>query len=210
MNRKMFALLLLLPVAVFATDKLTSTADGGGKEKRKAAPDAQAAAAGTGQAEAEAPAGPSLVATLQEEPPRQAQRLDTRAAIQEVRAMLEDIEGQQYEGELIYPRQPEMGKERTAWLLANVKTPLEKANPVGIDIERAFSRCPSGYRVTVVAQDGRPTNEGWLIADRGCMDQAMGKFRYDMQAGTVEVKAGPTLGYLPLDQYLKLYKAAIS
>ena len=93
------------------------------------------------------------------------------------------------------------------WLFKEVKTRLEDSNPMSLNLAEQFSRCPSGYHVFVVTKDEQPTNEGWIAEDSGCWDRPVTKFRYDFAAKTVEADAGE-LGYLPIDKFLRLLKAA--
>jgi hypothetical protein len=248
MNRKMFALLLILPVAVFATEKIASASndkDGGNKEKRRAE------SAMTGKPEAAGPSNPtalepgtaeSATATAEITPanptqeaiqlpqhmeaeaaaneapkPIQVNTTSSRAfhaaSVAEVKAMMDSLEYNNesfYEEDHIYVQHTEeLGEALSAWLKKAVYEPLRAANPYGIRLDRSFSRCPSGYRAVVVAnEEGAPTNQGWLIADQGCHLRPMAKFRYDYKTRTVEALAGNTLGFIPLDEFLHLAKAA--
>jgi hypothetical protein len=103
-----------------------------------------------------------------------------------------------------------VGEKLTNWLGKNVSAPVKAANPVKLRLGESFSRCPSGYHIVLVTKDEKLTDGGWIIADHGCNDQPIGKFQYDMLAGTVGVFVGENTGYVPLAKYLKLYKAANS
>ncbi len=230
MNPKMFALLLLIPVAVFATDKLTSpAADGGGKEKRKT--EATETVAQTEEvilsSEAKQVAVQSetqnVVAGSEEQSAQTAsepvqQSVSSKvsdeksAAIASIRKLIaENRDAEEYDAhdysQRMYIYDDEENDDLKNWLFKEVKTRLEDSNPMSLNLAEQFSRCPSGYHVFVVTKDEQPTNEGWIAEDSGCWDRPVTKFRYDFAAKTVEADAGE-LGYLPIDKFLRLLKAA--
>jgi hypothetical protein len=218
MNPKMFALLLLIPVAVFATDKLTSSAaDGGGKEKRKTeAPIAATNAEATVENEPTESAAETQTAQSKTDIVSQASNSkitdEKSAAIASIRQMIEahreagDYDNADYENRM-YIYDDEENDELKNWLFKEVKTRLEDSNPMSLNLAEQFSRCPSGYHVFVVTKDEQPTNEGWIAEDSGCWDRPVTKFRYDFAAKTVEADAGE-LGFMPMDKFFKLLKAA--
>lgn len=220
MNPKMFALLLLIPVAVFATDKLTTApADGGGKEKRKTeATQTAEPEAATTTTEVTVTETPEAVAVqsgeTKTEPAVKPKPVKTEtAATTTIKAMIEEIrspEGPYYSNQdaHMYLYDTAIDESLGEWLKEEIKGGLEKANPLSIDLAESFSRCPSGYHVLLISKDNLPTQEGWMIADDGCWDRPIAKFRYDFAAKTIEADAGTTLGYLPLDEFFSLLKAA--
>ncbi len=226
MNPKMFALLLLIPVAVFATDKLTSApSDGGGKEKRKTESPAtetkvdevlEVQTAEPQETQATEPIQSRQAAEeVKNSAPTEANvkaKTPNAAAVAAIERLIASIRGSREYDETGYEnRQYVYENEENAdwqnWLVKNVKTPLENANPMSLNLAERFSRCPSGYHVFVVTKDDQPTNEGWIAEDSGCWDRPITKFRYDFAAKTVEADAGE-LGFMPLNDFIKLLKAA--
>lgn len=211
MNQKIFAALLLIPVAVFATDRIVSS-DGGGKEKQRTSTTQQSSP------EASTTADPTTetktIATLNQPEAKQAVRLDTREAVDEMKALLDSLESgsmpilEEMEREYIYASSDAVSSDTINWLMKNVLRPLKENNPMTIRLDRSFSRCPSGYHVEILSKEGRPTGDGLMVLDDGCWDRPIGIFRYDMISHNVEVQAGDRLGYLPLESYLKLLKSA--
>jgi hypothetical protein len=220
MNPKMFALLLLIPMAVLATEKLTSTGlDGGGKEKRK--PETTQSAAEKSETAVPVQETDAVQATSSETESKQTAAVashetasevtapgPTKDALAEFKAMTEELENPEspyYSGKTYYIGEEIVPDDLADWLKKHVHEPLEKANPKGINLERSFSRCPSGYHVEIAGQDNVLTNEGWMVVDDGCWNRPVAKFRYDMAANKVEALAGETLGYIPLQDFFRLY-----
>ena len=216
MNRNFFALLLILPVAVFAADRLTASnlADGGGKEK-KAAKTAITATTAPDQAE------PTQEQAVQTESKTEegsaiapsdgdASVLTAAAKTTIIKLSMDALdasyEEQQDNEQLTYFHSDVVEQELYRWLTNHVMNPLQKANPMTLDVNRAFSRCSSGYRLSLVTSEGKVTNEGWLLGDEGCWQRPLGKFAYDLAAGKVNVHLGTTEAMVPLDEYLKLLK----
>lgn len=213
MNPKILAALLLIPVAVFATDRIVSTShDGGGKEKQKSLTN-QPAPTGN-QVSAESATEQQAVATAIVPETKHAVRLDTREAVDAVKALLDSLENgsepflNEYERAYVHASSDAASADTLNFLMKQVLRPLKDVNPMTIRLDRSFSRCPSGYHVEMLTKEGRPTSNGIMVVDDGCWDRPIGIFRYDMITHNVEVQAGEGLGYLPLDQYLKLLKAA--
>jgi hypothetical protein len=225
MNRKIFALLLLLPVAVMATDKLThDDHEGGDRQKKKAeTTNSNSRTSTTVQANAEADSQNVPIqqivqqkseehsATKQPEPAKQT--ADFHAKIEELKQTIATMfdpmnEYADYKGHL-YLNDESVSDEVKEFIKAKVEEPLEAANPVSIDLERSFSRCPSGYHIVLLSKDeGGLSNQGWMVVDDGCWDRPIAKFRYDIQANTVEGYVGEKTGYLALNAFFKLYKVA--
>ncbi len=229
MNRKIFAFLLILPVAVFAADRLTASnvADGGGKDKRTSKT--------TSITPSPTESNPSVPEVTQaqasEEPLIQTQTQNGPISITstspadgshavlttaEKKAMMvqsmEDMQiaytEEQTNDRLASFYQDNLDQELYKWLTNHVLSPLQKSNPMAINVERSFSRCPSGYSITLASVDDKVTNEGWLLGDEGCWDRPIGKFQYNVADGSVNVHLGTSNAMLPLQEYLTLFKAS--
>lgn len=225
MNRKLFALLLLIPIAIFATDRLTATntPDGGDKEKKTAqatekanpAKAIVAQEASQGQSTADVAVKPTKTEAQQQASEKKTDpAIDKSNAtmVDEIKASLSTMTETYYEDQsnnnVLWVGSDELGKDLSTWLENHVERPLRKANPMKVNLENSFSRCPSGYHILVLASEGGPSNEGWLIGADGCMDEPIGKFRYDVTANTVKVHIGTTDQLVGLSQYFQLYKSA--
>jgi hypothetical protein len=227
----MFALLLIVPVAVFATEKLTNSADGGGKEKHKsegkganAATTTTVGEAATGTSAETAIATEHTIATETEKTTGTAAvtgvttasketGLTESESIEEVKAVAErlmDSESAYYSNyeNLKSLYEDDIDKNLRKWLIAATMDNAESINPMSMNLANSYSRCPTGYHVVLVTRDEKLTHEGYLVADRGCRDQAIAHFRYDYNAKTVLANAGKKLGYVALEDYLHLLKAA--
>jgi hypothetical protein len=101
-----------------------------------------------------------------------------------------------------------LGTELVTFLNKKVVHTLETQNICTINLQNSFSRCPSGYDAYVITKDTKITNEGWLMANSGCDGDAIAKFRYDVANNTVEAKISDKAGFVPLDDFCKIYKAA--
>lgn len=219
MNTKLFALLLLIPAAVFATDRLlsTPTAEGGGKEKKtstKTQPAAPTQNPETPAAEPEATALPNAVDPI---PVASATNTSPKTAAEAAKilaaSILSDAYSKQYfqdSEQFIYRHEESLDPKLMTWLRKRVEEVMEDINPMVLSPEDAFSRCASGYYIVLVGDDGHPTDSGWMIANLGCRPHPIGKFKYDMQADVVTVDAGDQLGELPIKAYLQLLKASQS
>lgn len=71
-----------------------------------------------------------------------------------------------------------------------------------------FSRCPTGYHVEIIKKNSELTNEGWMSASWGCQTKIISKFRYEIKTGMVEAKVSDNIGYIPMDEFVRLYKDA--
>lgn len=217
MNRKIFALLLILPVAVFAADRLTASNvnDGGGKDKKLSKTATTATATPV-------EANPEVAL----ETPTQAQQTQTKTIANSstsplkttvttavlttdekmalIDGAIEDLDiaynEMNSEDQLTYMYPDEMDQQLYKWLNNHIMTPMEKVNPMKINLERSFSRCTSGYRISLVTSDGKITNEGWLLGDQGCWQRPMGKFQYDVADGKVNVHLGTSDSMVPLQE----------
>jgi hypothetical protein len=218
MNPKMFLLVLLLPVALFATDRLTSTdtPDGGGKEKKKTTTEATRTDP-VEPARQIAVADDDIPATTEEMPVQtQASKTDVSkkdnvATISDALDALDQILSEQRdEDQIVYLYDESVSEELSKWLETSVMRPLKQINPLKLDPERSFSRCTSGYRVLLSAKEGKLGNGGWIIGDEGCHPRALGQFEYNVIAQTVQVHLGIDGPLIALDQYLTYLKAALA
>jgi hypothetical protein len=71
-----------------------------------------------------------------------------------------------------------------------------------------FSRCPSGYNAVVIADQGAPTAYGWMLVSKGCRTLPISKFKYDIKNNSIEAMVSDKVGYIPLDEFIILYKMA--
>ncbi len=101
-----------------------------------------------------------------------------------------------------------LGAELVKFLKNKVVHKLETENLCTINLQNSFSRCPSGYDAHVITKDTKITNQGWLMANSGCDGDAIAKFRYDVANNMIEAKISDKAGYVPLDDFCKIYKAA--
>ena len=101
-----------------------------------------------------------------------------------------------------------LGDDLVKFLDKKVINTLETQNICTINLQNSFSRCPSGYDAYVITKDNRITNEGWLMANSGCDGDAIAKFRYDVANNIVEAKISNKTGFIPLEDFCKIYKAA--
>lgn len=101
-----------------------------------------------------------------------------------------------------------LGADLVKFLDNKVVHKLEMENLCTINLQNSFSRCPSGYDAYVITKDTKITNEGWLMANSGCDGDAIAKFRYDVANNTIEAKISDKAGYVPFDDFCKIYKAA--
>lgn len=85
---------------------------------------------------------------------------------------------------------------------------LTTLNICTINVQKSFSRCPSGYDAYVILKDGKVTNEGWMMASSGCDMEPIAMFRYDVNTSAVEGKISDVAGYVPLEEFCKIYKTA--
>ncbi len=214
MNRKFLALLLLLPVALFATDRLTSTpnTEGGGKEKKTTQTSTQPETVTPEQAtpqeelipeEQQAQAQVDEPTVAAENKIESAEVKAFKNAIEPILATYEEMRNSEA---TVWVGDERVPKDETAWLKKHVEQILEAANPRELSLGRSFSRCPSGYHIVLISTDQGLNHEGWMLADVGCWDEPIGKFKYNVDANFVQVFAGDQL--MNLGQYLKLYKAA--
>jgi hypothetical protein len=223
MNKKLLALLLILPVALFAADKvLGDNAPGGGKEKTRKKTDTQqtqVTAAPVAEAEpattyaTEQTNATTTVAPVDPETSAAERRTLLIAEISKLKAAF-DQEGKEYE-RYNEARQTWLGDENisaetTDFLKKRVEAPFEAANLYGLDLEKSFSRCPSGYHITVMYANEEETeigNEGYMVRDQGCWDRPVARFRFNVAKDEVAVILSENTT-IDLNEFLKLYKKA--
>jgi hypothetical protein len=218
MNRKLFALLLVLPLGFFAAERLiaTNVADGGGKDKKVHAQaqmtttnTQQEAQAAGNDAQLDASAGQTQQETVTDNLEATTTTTKEMAAFKSaVELTLDGYEEFRSSNDVLWMQDESIAEAEQLWLRKNVYAVFQEAKVVKTSVERSFSRCPTGVHLLMVAQDGVLQHQGWLVADEGCNDQPIGKFQYDMIAGTVQAFVGDEL--VDLKAYLKMYKAAFA
>ncbi len=184
MNRKVLAVLFLCPVAFFATNKMIGMAGTTSKTTEK---------------------------TTQDTYVVNNNFVSSEEVISEMKESIKDRKGRQKayrESKYVGLWSDKLNEVQTNFLKASVVKPLEKNNICTINLERSFSRCPSGYDAVVITKDNQLTNEGWLICRSGCDDNPITMFRFDVIAKTAEAKVSDRIGYISLDEYFKVYKTA--
>ncbi len=213
MTRKTLGILVLTPVLFFVIDK-TVAHDGGGKNK--------SAKSTTQQTVGKSPvigsqAGATELQTLQASGESMENAMEGAKASREVKvkqlkntiAYYETSEATDhyYQANRLWENDDLLSEgEKAAMKMVHEK--LRKVNPEKISA-RSFSRCPSGYQVTVIAdENGKPTTSGYLVFENGCDENVMGVFRYDVANEKIEVLVSEEIGYVEVDEYLELYKAA--
>lgn len=185
MNRKILAVLLLSPVLVFAADRMI---DLPAKKVHL-----------TSNEEIKIKENPKDVIINSEE------------LASELKASIKDRDGRNraydateitglWDDELV---KPEVHK----FLKTHVLAKLNKHNVHKLNLRESFSRCPSGYEVYIIKNDNKITSEGWMMSSSGCDYDPMARFRFDIPNEKVEVLVSEKAGFLPIDDYLKLYKA---
>lgn len=222
MNKKLLALLLIAPVALFAADKaIGHDSPGGGKEKnRKKTAQETPAIMPVAEAEPATEMQTTQTNALSTPVVADASKAEISAAerrqslLKEISALKADFDREgaaaaQYNDiNQIWLGDERLDADTRAFLEEKVATPFEAANLFGINLEESFSRCPSGYHIVVVeGEDEQPTHEGYLVRDQGCWDRPVARFRYNVPAQEVAVllSAKTSIG---LDEFLKLYKKA--
>lgn len=185
MNRKLFALLLFIPLVVFATDKvLGSIGPAQGIDKHDISTPAEAADY----------SGKALDLDDEEE--------------KAVRRYMEDLHEQGMErGNALWPREEGVTEDVRKFLDKKLMPAVRK----GLDFEsgpgQLFSRCPSGYfYVLDVDENDKLTNTGMVGENQGCRETGVGSFTYDVKAKTVKMVLPGDLGMVSIAQYMKLFK----
>ena len=210
MNKKLFAILLLIPMLVFVTDQVMGNiGPEGGKDKKKAKAEAQAAAeADMAQAAVEANNADQGIALVPEvsnnatanhnAAAKKAQTLKTYFTHLEKSSM-------KYDENDFDPWDEKLSKKTVAFIDKKLMKPIRKMDPFEIDSREWFSRCPSGYFYTIDGdKKGQPLATGTLGQDRGCSRYKMGDFRYNLSAGTLEMKLPKGMGYVSLYEYFRI------
>lgn len=215
MNKKLLAMLLLLPVGFFAADRVMGlNTDGGGKEKKVKKTETVAQPQAT-PAEGMAAYGEGTeqqTAAVVDETGREATATEERRIllkeIKKLKTVYEEGGSEEYqEVNRLWSGNEQLSATTQKFLDKYVEQVLEEANPFGMNLERSFSRCPSGYNVVVIADENfEPTDEGFMIHNEGCWDRPIAKFRYDVAAKSVDVVLSE--GTVSLKRFLELFEEA--
>ncbi len=209
MNRKIFAALLIFPVALFATDRFVSTPGGGGKGKNKTK---QATVQTTNQAGIAAPVQQQTVLHEQETEPvkvSSAEATNFEFMVKELTASLDKMDE---EKDGIFDREIESVKysknldPKTADNLKKLLGRLRKENPINLDFSRSFSRCGTGYNIYVFKGETVKINEAAMIYHSGCRDVVISKIQYDENASNITAKISDKVGYVPINTFFKVLK----
>lgn len=212
MSKKLFAILLLIPMLVFVGDQvLGNTSPEGGKDKKKKKQNTEAQAANnleqpqmSHQEAAVAPVNSGMSRGFSH---TEAEKL----AILKNYFVDLDQQFMDYEDNELRSYDEEVGEDISKLLDKKLLSPLRKIDPSDVDSKEWFSRCPSGYFYTIDGdENNKPLATGTMGQHRGCSRVSLGKFRYDVVAGTVELKLPEDLGYVNLKDYLKLRAAALA
>lgn len=221
MSRKFLTLLLLLPVAVFATDKaigainhsdpgkdpkkevvtaetdtpvLPADVDGGDKKKK-------------GE-KAEYDGGDKKPAKTVSKPDSDG-GFSRAEMLAEIKTTMEAFEHEHPDVDYFWGEDGSDMEATYEFLDVALLGKVEKANVYSVELGRAFSRCPSGYSYRIVADaEGAPTTDGYVFANRGCWEVPMAKFRYNTNAKMVEMQVSEKAGYASVDLFLDLYAKA--
>jgi hypothetical protein len=192
MNRKILAVLLICPVLVFAADKMMSTT---GKKSNP-----------TVKEKINSTAAPGTQKKLDDT------ELSSEELVSEMKTSITNREDRQKafneSDHTGLSDDEKVTVQLSNFLKSNVINKLTRANVCKVDLQKSFSRCPSGYGVNVIVKDGKVTNEGWLIVEKGCDYEPMAKFRYDVPTNKIEAEISAKAGFVSLDDYLKLYRTA--
>ena len=138
-------------------------------------------------------------------------KFNNEEIIAEMKLTIKDIEGREKafsDANRVSIWSDEISDDREKFIRAKLIKKLETENICSIDLERSFSRCPSGYNAYVVMKDDKVTNEGWFTSSSGCDSEPIAMFRYDVAASTMEAKVSEKIGYVPFDEFCKIYRTA--
>lgn len=115
-----------------------------------------------------------------------------------------------YDEKFLRSHDKEVGEKTRKLLDKQVLEAVRKIDPSDVESKEWFSRCPSGYFYTIDGDENRkPLATGTIGQNRGCSRVSLGEFRYDVVAGTVEMKLPQDLGYVDLKNYFKMRKVAL-
>jgi hypothetical protein len=205
MNRKVLAVLLLCPVLVFAADRMISYS---GKQPNPTVKEKISSSTGVADLKKDNTPAPDDI-KIKENPSTELSYDDLVAEMKASITNREDRETAYRETDYTGLWDEEkVNAELNKFLKNHVLTKLTRANVCRVDLQKSFSRCPSGYDVNVIVKDGKVTNEGWLIVENGCDYEPMARFRYDIATAKVDAQISAKAGYVALDDYLKIYKSA--
>jgi hypothetical protein len=193
MNRKFFAAIMIVPVLFFATERVIGINEKKLNEKEAVNPNA-----GVNK-----PLGTDNI--LSDNFTNEELMVEMKATILNRKGREKQFDASEYTSRW---DEEKLGATTAKFISTHVVKKLEANNICGMDLQKSFSRCPSGYDAYVVLNNGTITNEGWLLANQGCDMEPIAMFRYDVSKSMVEGKISDKAGYLPIDDFCKLYKAA--
>jgi len=189
MNRRILATLIVIPVAAFASAKIIGSSSNFLPSSVKS----------------------SLISTTDENVKVDGKVLTNEELIDEMKLSIQDREGRQAKYQdmnIKWLYEEGITDDRQKFIQAKLIKKVEAENICSIDLQKSFSRCPSGYEATLVADGTKLTNEGWLLASSGCDMEPVAMFRYDVAANTMEAKVSDRVGYVSINDFCKIYKAA--
>lgn len=221
MSRKFLTLLLLLPVAVFATDKAIGAInhENPGKDPKKevvtAETDAPVLPADVDGGDKKKKAEKAECDGGDKKPAKKVAKqkedggFSRTEMVAELKTSIAAFEEEHPDVDYFWGDEKFDMDETYNFLEVNLMAKIEDANVYGVELGRAFSRCPSGYSYRIVADaEGAPTEDGYVFANRGCWEVPMAKFRYNTNAKMVEMQVSEKAGYASVDLFMDLYAKA--
>lgn len=205
MNRKLFAALLLLPITIFATERIVSpNLEGGGKAKKQAKTQSQAESPNAAQA-AQANAENDLNANTPA--PTPFPEMVAALKIELADSKISEEIFSKFEGS--YDRISDIS-ESAINKMREIERRLTEADYFELEAKMAFSRCGSGYDVIILEKDENLFRSGYMVFHRGCENQRIGEIRFDENAENVSAKINDAIGFVSIDEFFKVLKAAMS
>ena len=204
MNKKLLTLLLLLPVGFFLADKVLGINTPEGDKAKFEQPTKTAGC----EAENTSNELPDFV-QLSSLDNHQLKNLQAKAL--KVREEMEEDEAvaRFHEADLFQGYSVELSEEFTALMDKQVVAPMQKADVFDLNLVDEFSRCSSGYHYNVIAaEDGTPSNKGYLVRDEGCWDRPFAIFQADLAANKVGIELPDGAGTVSVRDFLSLLKKA--
>lgn len=185
MNRTLLFFSLLLPVALFIGEQAFGSASG-----KQAA---QTTLKSANQA------SPNLIPVIM----GNTNELKIQALVRQIRAESVDFDHTLSRHNHFVP------EDLTEWLDNEVLDVAKQLNPLSFDEISMFSRCASGYNYRLYrSETATPESKGILYASRGCDDQIIGQFTFDIEAKDLLFHFPNDLGTASIVEYLKLYEKA--
>lgn len=208
MNRKILAVLLFVPVVAFTADKMI------GLESKKSPAEGKISnkAGSTSMPEGKLPVKEEKKMMADENLNSvELTKVNSEELISEMKWSIDHREERQneyYAADITGVWADKLTKEEKKFIKNKVVKKLESTNVCKIDLKESFSRCPSGYEAYVIVENDKVTNTGFLISNSGCDDDPIAKFRFDIANDKVEARISPKAGYVPLDDFLRIYRTA--